>query len=68
MTESYPRLLGTFHDQYRRVFAELLAGHAPLAFNCAAGKDRTGVAAALLLTALGVPRETVIADYLLTNA
>lgn len=67
MTASYPRLLVQFHDQYRRMFAELLAGHAPLAFNCSAGKDRTGVAAALLLTALGVPRPTVIDDYLLTN-
>ena len=60
-------MLGYFAPQYRRMFAELLAGHAPLAFNCSAGKDRTGVAAALLLTALGVPRETVIEDYLLTN-
>ena len=35
--------------------------------HCTAGKDRTGFAAALLLTALGVPREAVIDDYLLTN-
>ncbi|MEU9042585.1 MULTISPECIES: tyrosine-protein phosphatase [unclassified Kitasatospora] len=39
----------------------------PLLFHCSAGKDRTGWAAALLLTALGVDRETVVADYLLTN-
>lgn len=64
---SYPRILAQFNGQYRRMFAELLAGHAPLAFNCSAGKDRTGIGAALLLTALGVPRETVIADYLLSN-
>ncbi|NYD88366.1 tyrosine-protein phosphatase [Sphingomonas melonis] len=67
MTASYPKMLVQFRGQYRRMFAELLAGHAPLAFNCSAGKDRTGVAAALLLTALGVPRQTVIDDYLLTN-
>ncbi|WP_419828096.1 tyrosine-protein phosphatase [Sphingomonas sp.] len=67
MTALYPRLLTQFNSQYRRMFAELLSGHAPLAFNCTAGKDRTGVAAALLLTALGVPRKTVIQDYLLTN-
>lgn len=67
MTASYPRMLDTFNGQYRRMFAELLAGHAPLAFNCSAGKDRTGIAAALLLTALGVPRAVVIQDYLLTN-
>lgn len=67
MTGLYPRLLTQFNGQYRRMFAELLAGRAPLAFNCTAGKDRTGVAAALLLTALGVPRQTVVQDYLLTN-
>lgn len=67
MTASYPRMLTQFNGQYRRMFAELLAGHAPLAFNCSAGKDRTGIAAALLLTALDAPRATVIEDYLLTN-
>lgn len=67
MRNSYPRMLVTFRDQHRRMFAELLKGHAPLAFKCSAGKDRTGIAAALLLTALGVPRRTIVADYLLIN-
>ena len=67
LTASYPRLLATFNGQYRRMFAELLKGHAPLAFNCSAGKDRTGIAAALILTALGVPRRTVVEDYTATN-
>lgn len=40
-------------------------GHATL-FHCAAGKDRTGVVAALLLSALGVSDEDVIADYVLS--
>ncbi|MFE9422631.1 tyrosine-protein phosphatase [Kitasatospora sp. NPDC006697] len=39
----------------------------PVLFHCTAGKDRTGWMAALLLTALGVDRETVLADYLETN-
>ncbi|QIG80455.1 tyrosine-protein phosphatase [Stakelama tenebrarum] len=65
--ETYAELPYQFADQYKLMFAELLAGNAPLAFNCSAGKDRTGVAAALLLTALGVPRETVFEDYLLSN-
>ncbi len=38
----------------------------PLLFHCSAGKDRTGFAAAMLLSALGVDRETVIADYMLS--
>ncbi len=67
MTALYSGLLTQFNSQYRRMFGELLAGRAPLTFNCTAGKDRTGVAAALLLTALDVPRQTVIDDYLLTN-
>jgi len=67
MASTYPRLLEQFNSQYRRMFAELVAGNVPLAFNCSAGKDRTGVAAALILTALDVPRETVIEDYLLSN-
>ncbi|MGW8138538.1 tyrosine-protein phosphatase [Sphingomonas zeae] len=67
MTATYPKLLDQFRGQYRRMFAELLAGDVPLAFHCTAGKDRTGVAAALLLTALGVPRATIIDDYLLSN-
>ncbi|GAA2816129.1 tyrosine-protein phosphatase [Kitasatospora paracochleata] len=39
----------------------------PLLFHCSAGKDRTGWTAAIVLTALGVDRETVFEDYLLTN-
>ena len=54
--------------QYADFFRQLAdAGNYPLVFHCAAGKDRTGVAAALILTALGVPPETILADYLLTN-
>jgi protein-tyrosine phosphatase len=39
----------------------------PLLFHCSAGKDRTGWTAAVVLTALGVDRDTVYEDYLLTN-
>jgi len=39
----------------------------PLVFHCAAGKDRTGVAAALLLGILGVDDDTIIADYALSQ-
>ncbi len=38
----------------------------PQLFHCTAGKDRTGFAAAILLGALGVPREQLMADYLLS--
>jgi protein tyrosine/serine phosphatase len=38
----------------------------PLVFHCAAGKDRTGVLAALVLDVLGVDREIIVADYVVT--
>ncbi len=44
-----------------------LAGGERVIVHCTAGKDRAGTAAALVLAALGVPRETVFEDYLLTN-
>ena len=52
---------------YAELFRRLAAGEVPLVFNCSAGKDRTGVAAALILNALGVPESTIIEDYLLSN-
>ncbi len=39
----------------------------PLVFHCAAGKDRTGVLAALVLDLLGVRREVIVEDYVLTT-
>jgi protein-tyrosine phosphatase len=39
----------------------------PLVFHCTQGKDRAGINAAVLLSALGVPWETVLKDYLLSN-
>jgi hypothetical protein len=46
----------------------LLGGpdHYPLVFHCAAGKDRTGVLAALVLELVGVDREVIVADYVIT--
>jgi len=67
MLKSYEELPYQQADSYRRMFAELVAGRTPLAFHCSAGKDRTGIAAALLLTTLGVSHDQVLADYALTN-
>lgn len=49
------------------MFQAIEQGHVPMVIHCAAGKDRTGIAVAVLLRALDVPEETVIEDYLLTN-
>jgi protein-tyrosine phosphatase len=52
---------------YRQLFELLLQGRRRVLIHCAVGKDRTGVAAALILSALGVDRDTIMEDYLLTN-
>jgi protein-tyrosine phosphatase len=44
-----------------------VAENYPLVFNCFLGKDRTGVLAALVLSCLGVERETIVEDYALTH-
>lgn len=56
-------------EDYARMF-EALLDHQEGGFlvHCSAGKDRTGFACALILHALGVPEETVLEDYLLTNS
>ena len=43
------------------------AGRLPMLYHCSSGKDRTGWMTAIILTALGVPREVVLRDYLLSN-
>jgi protein-tyrosine phosphatase len=44
------------------------ASNLPALIHCTAGKDRTGFLAALIQLVVGVPRETVLEDYLLTNS
>jgi protein-tyrosine phosphatase len=67
MATLYGGMLDRFSGHYADMFEQLLAGKAPLAFNCSAGKDRTGIAAALVLSALGVPRDAILADYALSD-
>lgn len=57
-----------FIAQFRTMFALLQEGNSPLLYHCTAGKDRTGMATALILYALGVDEQTIMDDYLLSNA
>ena len=68
MADSYPDMAKQYAPHYTEVFDRLAGGDIPLAFNCSAGKDRAGTSAALILTALGVPKETVVEDYALSEA
>jgi protein-tyrosine phosphatase len=55
-------------EAFRKLFLALGdQNQLPALFHCTTGKDRTGWAAAALLTLLGVPRETVMEDYLRSN-
>lgn len=61
--------ISSFREKYRPFFRKLLAlpDTSAIVFHCSAGKDRTGIATALLLYALDVPMETILADYTATN-
>jgi protein-tyrosine phosphatase len=55
-------------NEYKKFFEVLMNdNNLPLLFHCTAGKDRAGFATALFLSALGVDKETVIEDYLLSG-
>jgi protein-tyrosine phosphatase len=71
-----PEMNPEFHrmllDEGKSEYAALLRqasdpANRPLVFHCSHGVHRTGTAAAILLSALGVPWETVRADYLMSN-
>jgi protein-tyrosine phosphatase len=63
---SYITFTDILTPQYTDLFARLVRRER-IAFNCSAGKDRTGMGAALVLSVLGAPRETIVADYALTQ-
>lgn len=66
MTELYK----SFPEQFQKQFGVLMKSaesNKTILFHCTAGKDRTGFASALLLSALGVDKETIQSDYMLSN-
>ncbi|MFD1317803.1 tyrosine-protein phosphatase [Loigolactobacillus zhaoyuanensis] len=72
MLQAYQNLIIDTHAQqtYHQFFSYLLANSTDehsLLFHCTAGKDRTGIGAALLLGALGIPLAQIKTDYLLTQ-
>jgi protein-tyrosine phosphatase len=53
--------------QLKIIFRDLETPQSRIAYNCSAGQDRTGFVTAIILAALGVPRETIYSDYLLST-
>jgi protein-tyrosine phosphatase len=66
MLEVYRRLPASLAPHLPALFGLLETEAVPVLIHCAAGKDRTGFAVAVLLTALGVTPEAIQADYLLS--
>ena len=62
-------VISTYSQNALRQFFEILleCEEGCIIFHCTGGKDRTGVAAALILSVLGIDWETCLADYMLTN-
>ena len=67
MRDTYRAFVRGNSHRFGTLLRHLADDHSPAVFHCTAGKDRTGFAAALLLLAMGVSREEVEHDFLLTN-
>ncbi|HAT53977.1 MAG TPA: protein-tyrosine-phosphatase [Lactobacillus sp.] len=73
----YRQMVQTYHEMiaddfsqnaYKQFFDYLLANQSgAVLFHCTAGKDRTGLGAIMLLSALDVPQKTILEDYMLTK-
>jgi protein-tyrosine phosphatase len=63
----YQRMLDTGRAAYRSLFETIVDSRHGVLFHCSAGKDRTGVAAALLLGLVEVPDDTIVEDFALTE-
>jgi len=68
MLAVYHEIATDHAEAYAAMFRQMLEGHLPILINCSAGKDRTGAGAAMVLAALGVSRDVIVEDYLLTNS
>lgn len=67
LADLYFGMLDFAREPLVRVVETLARADAPAVFHCAAGKDRTGVVSALLLSLLGVRDEIIVADYAATR-
>jgi protein-tyrosine phosphatase len=64
MLDVYRKLPFLHVEGLQQLFRAVASGQGPILFHCTSGKDRTGMSAALILSALGTPREAIFADYL----
>lgn len=67
MLDFYAELPRTLGHAFSDIILRIADGQTPCVIHCSAGKDRTGMAAALVLSVLGVPRDLVLDDYAMTD-
>lgn len=69
--ELFTTVMSKFADSssldFKPLFDKLLVIDEPLLYHCTGGKDRTGYATAIILSILGVDKETIISEYLMSN-
>lgn len=68
MSNAYRAIIRHRTAEHSRVLHALAEDSVPALLHCAAGKDRAGLSIAVVLLALGVEREAIVADYLESNA
>ena len=67
MHEFYKDYVTENPEIIRKIITEILESDQPVLYHCTAGKDRTGITTALILTILKFDKETIYNDYLLSN-
>lgn len=67
MLDFYRNYVTEHPEVIRKIVTEILESDTPVLYHCTAGKDRTGVITALILTVLRFDKETIVNDYLLSN-
>jgi protein-tyrosine phosphatase len=67
MAQSYVTMHEWLASQLRAIFQAILERELPLLFHCAAGKDRTGFCAGVVLSLLGVSEETILDEFAFTD-
>ncbi|KIC63478.1 tyrosine-protein phosphatase [Chryseobacterium taiwanense] len=67
MLEFYKDYVTENPEIIKKIISEILESDQPILYHCTAGKDRTGITTALILTILKFDKETIYNDYLLSN-
>ncbi|MXN90488.1 protein-tyrosine-phosphatase [Flavobacterium sp. Sd200] len=67
MTELYTTIIADNIPQLRSTLQQIFEADTPVLYHCSAGKDRTGIITALILSILKVDRQTIVNEYLMSD-